>query len=99
MMHLKNDMNSYKHCILLILLYVTKRSHLNAGYITVSELEERVSARYTQKACGLHFLYTTAFTASTAFIFVKLQQQQQNDGWKEAVSESICGEYIFRHSL
>ena len=60
MMHLKNDMNSYKHYILLVLLYVTKRSHLNAGYITVSELEERVSARYTEKGCGLHFLYTTA---------------------------------------
>ena len=56
MMHLKNDMNSSKHYILLMLLYVTKRSHLNAGYITVSELEERVSARYKDKACGLHFL-------------------------------------------
>ena len=93
MMHLKNDMNSYKHSILLILLYLTKRSHLNAGYITVSELEEHVSARYTEKACGLHFLYTTAVK------IVKLQQQQLKDGWKEAISETICGEYIFRHSL
>ena len=59
-MHLKNDLNSYKHSILLILLYLTKRSHLNAGYITVSELEERVSARYKEKACGLYFLYTIA---------------------------------------
>ena len=91
MMHLKNDMNSYKHYILLMLLYVTKRSHLNAGYITVSELEERVSARYKEKACGLHFLYTTAVKI--------LKLQQLKDGWKEAVSETICGEYIFRHSL
>ena len=98
MMHLKNDMNSSKQCILLILLYLTKMSILNAGFITVSETEEHVSARYKEKACGLHFLYTTAFTASTAFIFVKLQQQQK-DGSKEAISESICGEYIFRHSL
>ena len=60
MMYLKNDMNSYKHDILFILIYLTKRSHLNAGYITVSELEEHVSARYEEKACGLHFLYTTA---------------------------------------
>ena len=57
MMHLKNDMNSFEHYILLILLYLTKMSHLNAGYITFSELEENVSARYK---CGLHFLYTTA---------------------------------------
>ena len=60
MMHLKNHMNSYKHYILLILLYLTKMSNHNAGYITVSELEEHVSARYKEKACGLHFLYTTA---------------------------------------
>ena len=60
MMHLKNDMNSYKHYILLMLLYLTKRSHLNAGYITVSELEEHVNARYKEKVCGLNFLYTTA---------------------------------------
>ena len=60
MMHLKNDMNSFEHYILLILLYLTKMSHLNAGYITFSELEEHVSARYKEKACGLHFLYTTA---------------------------------------
>ena len=99
MMHLKNDMNSSKQYILLILLYLTKMSILNAGFITVSETVEHVSARYKEKACGLHFLYTTAFTASTAFIFVKLQQQQQKDGSKEAISESICGEYIFRHSL
>ena len=59
-MHLKNEMNSYKHYILLILLYLTKMSHLNAGYITFSELEEHVSAGYKEKACGLHFLYTTA---------------------------------------
>ena len=65
MMHLKNDMNSYKHYILLMLLYVIKRSHLNAGYITVSELEERVSARYKEKACILHFLYTTAVKTVT----------------------------------
>ena len=71
MMHLKNDMNSSKRYILLILLYVTKRSHLNAGYITVSGLEARVSARYTEKACGLHFLYTTAVE------IVQLQQQQK----------------------
>ena len=76
-----------------MLLYVTKRSHLNAGYITVSELEEHVSARYKEKACGLHFLYTTAVK------IVKLQQQQQKDGCKEAISETIYGEYIFRHSL
>ena len=71
-------------------------SHLNAGYITFSELEEHVSARYKEKACVLHFLYTTAVK------IVKLQQQQQQqqkDGWKEAISETICGEYIFRHSL
>ena len=74
-----------------MLLYVTKRSHLNAGYITVSELEEHVSARYKEKACGLHFLYTTAVKI--------LKLQQLKDGWKEAVSETICGEYIFRHSL
>ena len=60
MMHLKNDMNSFEHYILLILLYLTKMSHLNAGYITFSELEEHVSARYKEKACVLHFLYTTA---------------------------------------
>ena len=84
MMHLKNDMNSSKHCILLMLLYVTKRSHLNAGYITVSELEERVSARYKEKACGLHFLYITA-----AKIVKLQQQQQQKHGWKEAISERI----------
>ena len=60
MMHLKNDMNSFEHYILLILLYLTKMSHLNAGYITFSELEEHVSARYKEIACGLHFLYTTA---------------------------------------
>ena len=34
-------------------------------------LEEHVSARYKEKACGLHFLYTTAFTACRAFIFCK----------------------------
>ena len=60
MMHLKNDMNSFEHYILLILLYLTKMSHLHADYITFSELEEHVSARYKEKACVLHFLYTTA---------------------------------------
>ena len=60
MMHLKNDMNSFEHYILLILLYLTKMSHLNVGYITFSELEEHVSGRYKEKARGLHFLYTTA---------------------------------------
>ena len=58
MMHLKNDMNSYKYYILLILLYLTKMSDHNAGYMF--ELEEHVSARYKEKACILHFLYTTA---------------------------------------
>ena len=53
-------MNSSKHYILLILLFLTGMSHLNVGYITFSELEEHVSARYKEKACGLHFLYTTA---------------------------------------
>ena len=68
-------------------------SNPNAGYITVSELKEHVSARYKEKAYGLHFLYTTAVE------IVRLQQQQQKHGWKEAISETIWGEYIFRHSL
>ena len=58
MMHLKDDMNSSKHYILLILLYLTKMSDHNAGYMF--EPEEHVSARYKEKACILHFLYTTA---------------------------------------
>ena len=98
MIHLKNNMNSSKHCILLMLLYVTKRSHLNAGYITVSELEERVSARYKEKACGLHFLYTTAVQ------IVKLQQQKDkknypsNYMWRITYSTLVVSEVI-RHWL